>query len=96
MLENLIELDFVPIVACLGIGTEGQVFNVNADTLATGIASALKADKLIFVSDVRGVIENQNVLKSITVGQAKEMIKTKKITDGMIPKIENVETALSK
>ncbi|KKP37668.1 MAG: Acetylglutamate kinase [Candidatus Roizmanbacteria bacterium GW2011_GWA2_32_13] len=88
---------YVPVITCLGINNDGQVFNINADTLATQIALKLKANKLIFITDVEGITENKNskYAKYLSVNKAKELINKGIITKGMIPKIENIEDAIS-
>lgn len=97
ILEYLLSKKYVPIIACLGIDNNGQVFNINADSLATAIACQIGASKLVFITDVNGILKQKGSTQyfhKLTLKQAKEMIMDKKITDGMIPKIENVEIAL--
>ncbi|OIO15504.1 acetylglutamate kinase [Candidatus Gottesmanbacteria bacterium CG11_big_fil_rev_8_21_14_0_20_37_11] len=97
ILVYLLEKNYVPIIACLGVDGSGQIYNINADSLATAIACQIKASKLIFITDVNGIQKTKDspqYFHRLTLKQAKEMIIQKKITDGMIPKIENVETAI--
>lgn len=97
LLEYLLKKKYIPVIACLGIDDKGQIFNINADSLATSIACQIGASKLIFITDVNGIHKHKDspqYFHKLTLGQAKEMIKRKKITDGMIPKIENIEIAL--
>ena len=87
---------YVPVIACLGINNDGQVFNINADTLATQIALALKTNKLVFITDVLGVSEQGNSypMKTLKIDKATRMIKNGTIIKGMIPKIENIKSAV--
>jgi len=96
LISTLLIKEYVPIIACLGINNYGQVFNVNADTLATQIAIALKSDKLIFITDVKGISENKKLkyIKKLSIINAVEMIKKGIIIKGMIPKIENIKSAV--
>ncbi len=97
LLENLLVKKYVPVIASLGIDDKGQIYNINADSLATAIACQISASKLIFITDVNGIFKHKDstqILQRLTLKQANKMIKDKKITDGMIPKIENVEIAL--
>ncbi len=97
ILDCLLSQKYVPIVACLGIDKNCQILNINADSLATAIACQIKASKLIFITDVKGIAEHKDSPKyfpNLTISEAKKMIKEKKITEGMIPKIENIEIAL--
>ncbi|MBI2617487.1 acetylglutamate kinase [Candidatus Gottesmanbacteria bacterium] len=97
MLEYLLRGKYVPVIACLGVDGKGQIFNINADSLATAIACQIGASNLIFITDVNGILKQKGSTKyfqRLTLKQAKKMIVGKKITDGMIPKIENVEVAL--
>lgn len=96
LISTLLMKEYVPVIACLGINNDGQVFNVNADTLATQIALTLKASKLIFITDVLGVSEEGNSypMKTLTIEKATRMIKNGTITKGMIPKIENIKSGV--
>jgi acetylglutamate kinase len=74
------------------VGEDGQKLNVNADTVATTVAQQLSADKLVFISDVPGVLRDpddpSSSISSLTVAAAEQLIKDGVITGGMIPKIE--------
>lgn len=98
LLLLLLENGYVPVVACLGVDTAGQTFNINADSLATSIAVSLKASKLIFISDVAGVNDDKagKLLHSLSYSQASELIAKGVITGGMIPKVTNAYGALEK
>lgn len=93
---DLSQANFIPIIASLGIDNKGQVFNINADSLATQVALAVNADALIFVTDVKGIYNTKKIISILTTNQATKLIKTNVITDGMIPKITNAITAIEK
>ncbi len=96
LINILLGKNYLPIIACLAIDSSGQVFNINADTLATKIALKLKVDKLIFATDIAGISKNKNnkYIKQLSIDKAEKMIKKGMITDGMIPKIENIKKAI--
>ena len=96
LISTLLMNGYVPVIACLGINNDGQVFNINADTLATQIALALKTNKLVFITDVLGVSEQGNSypMKTLKIDKATRMIKNGTIIKGMIPKIENIKSAV--
>ena len=78
----------IPVIAPVGFGKNGETFNINADTAAGHIASSLKAERILLLTDVNGVIDsNKTLISKISVNKAKEMIKNNIITGGMIPKI---------
>ena len=80
----------VPVVAPLGLDKNNQVFNINADTAAGAIAKKLKARRLIIMSDIEGVLDNDNKLISeINTDKVNDLIKNDIISGGMIPKIKN-------
>ena len=97
LINILLSNNYLPIIACLSTDGNGQVFNINADTLATEIALKLKVDKLIFVTDVEGIFENgkSNLIKKLTINKVNELIKKGIITKGMIPKVENITNAIT-
>lgn len=89
--------DIIPVIAPIGIGDNGETFNINADTAAGAIASAIQAAKLIILSDVDGVmLPNGELVSHINAATAKQMIADGIITGGMIPKIETCLNALEK
>ncbi len=93
--EAFEESDIIPVVAPIGFGANGETFNINADTAAGAIASALAACKLILLTDVAGVLDkNKNLISHLNYDEAKKLIKDKVATGGMIPKIETCLDAL--
>ncbi len=80
---------FVPVIAPVGVDKEGDTFNLNADIVAAEIAIGLEAEKLIFLTDAEGVKGKDNeLIKSLSAGEALDLIKKEIINGGMIPKIE--------
>jgi len=95
LIHTLSAQGFIPIIAPVGAGESGETFNINADLVAGQIAMALSAGRLIFLTDVDGVLDASNTLIStICVGDVPRMIEDKVISGGMIPKIECASDAL--
>ena len=95
ILKNFLESDFIPIVAPIGVGVDGQTYNVNADTAAGAIAAALSADRLLLLTDVDGVKNNNGeILTKLSIEDVKELIENGTISKGMIPKTETAIKAL--
>ncbi len=87
--------DLIPVIAPIGIGQNGETFNINADTVAGAIAASIQASKLIILSDIDGVmLPNKELVSHINRATAEKMISDKIITGGMIPKIETCIAAL--
>ena len=81
--------DLIPVVAPIGVTAEGQTLNINADTFASALAKALKAKRLLLLTDVAGVLDKSgNLLPELTVSQARGLMRDGTISGGMIPKIE--------
>ena len=79
----------IPVIAPVGYGINGETYNINADTAAGAIASSLKAERILLLTDVEGVLDSEKkLIPSISVTQAESMINNNIITGGMIPKIE--------
>ncbi len=90
LLEYISDDEYIPVIAPIGVGTDGQSYNINADTVAGEIAAALKAEKLILLTDVEGIKssgEDGRILAALTVSEVRGLIKNKVITGGMIPKV---------
>ena len=89
ILQLLEKSDMIPVVAPIGTGDEGETYNINADTAAGAIAVALKASRLLMLTDIAGVLDAKGeVMAEISVDEAREMISDGTIHGGMIPKIE--------
>ncbi|TCK98421.1 N-acetylglutamate kinase [Natranaerovirga hydrolytica] len=92
LLNVLLESDFIPIVAPIGLDDNGDSYNINADDAAGAIASAMNAEKLVFLTDVEGVLldpyDQRSLISEISVDKAEELIQDGVIAGGMIPKIK--------
>jgi acetylglutamate kinase len=88
VIEALEKENFIPVIAPVGVGEEGETYNINADLVAGKVASALKAEKLILLTDVEGVMdENRRLIPTLDAKQAKRLMAQKVISSGMIPKV---------
>lgn len=80
--------DFIPVIAPVGVGRDGKTYNINADLVAGKLAAALRAEKLILLTDVPGVMdEGGDLITSLQVEEAKDLISRGVVSEGMIPKI---------
>ena len=90
VLKEIIKVNEVPVLAPLGLDENNQTFNINADTVAGSIAKVLKARRLMIISDVEGVLDNEKkLIPEINSSKANKLIEQKIISGGMIPKINN-------
>ncbi len=81
--------DLIPVIAPVGISRDGETLNINADTFAAALATALKAKRLLLLTDVEGVLDRSGqLIKSLTTAEAQRLIEDGTISGGMIPKIE--------
>ena len=89
VLEQILGRDLIPVLAPVAAGSDGQTYNVNADTFAGAVAGALKAKRLLFLTDVPGVLDkNKNLIKHLKIDEIHGLIADGTITGGMIPKVE--------
>ena len=89
VLDALLGVNMIPVVAPLGLGADGQTYNINADTAAGSIASALNASRLLMLTDVDGVLDdNGKLIPRLSIAQARQLILNGVIKGGMIPKVE--------
>jgi acetylglutamate kinase len=80
--------DITPVIAPVGVGAEGETYNINADTVAGAVASAVKAERLVLLTDVEGVLDkDKKLIAHLTVTEARALIADGTISGGMIPKI---------
>ena len=90
ILHTIMKSDAIPVVAPVGIGYDGQTYNVNADTAAGAIASATGAKRLLLLTDVAGVLDkNKQLISELKIGDVQQLVDEGTITGGMIPKIES-------
>ena len=89
---DLLDMGYIPVVSTIGYDSEGNVYNINADTAAARIAGALNAEKFIAMTDIKGVLKDKNddstLMKYINVSEIKSLAKEGIIDGGMIPKVE--------
>ncbi len=96
ILTTLAEAETIPVIAPLGSGADGQSYNINGDTAAGAIAGALKADRLLLLTDVDGVKDSSgNVVTELTADQIRDMTDDGTIAGGMIPKTETALDAIA-
>jgi len=97
VLEVLKKSDIIPVLAPVCPGEDGETYNVNADTFAGAIAGALKATRVLFLTDVPGVLDaNKQLIKELSRAEAQRLIDEGVITGGMIPKVETCFEALDR
>jgi acetylglutamate kinase len=88
LLSSLLKNGFLPVISPLALGREGETLNVNADSMANALAAAFKADRLIFITDVNGVLDSKaKAIPSIRVSDIEKLVKANTVTGGMIPKL---------
>ncbi|MGA1847392.1 acetylglutamate kinase [Deferribacter abyssi] len=95
VLKSIME-NFIPVIAPIGVDENFETYNINADLVAASVAKFLKAEKLILLTDVPGVLDkNKNLISSIKTSQIESLKKDKTLTGGMIPKIDACANAVS-
>lgn len=93
-LETLWRAGIVPVAACLVMGTDGELYNVNADHLAAAAAEYCGAETLLFLTDVAGVMDGQTVLEAVPRQEIEFLIQSGKVSGGMVLKLEAAKRAL--
>lgn len=97
---DLIEKQYIPVVSTVGCDSEGNVYNINADTAASYIAGAMHAERLITMTDIPGILRDVNdpdsIIKRVNTEEARELFNQGVITGGMIPKVECCIEAIEK
>jgi acetylglutamate kinase len=97
VLDAVLKAELIPVLAPVAVGTDGQTYNVNADTFAGAIAGACQATRLLFLTDVPGVLDrNKKLIDELTVAEAKALIKDGTVSGGMIPKVETCIEAIER
>jgi acetylglutamate kinase len=96
IIDSLEKSNFIPVIAPIGVGLNGETYNINADLVAGRIAGALRAEKLILLTDVEGVKgKDDRLISTIDVGRVPDLINNGTITGGMIPKVNCCVDAVS-
>lgn len=97
-IKKVLEENYIPVIATVGIDNDGQVYNINADTAAAEIASALKAENIITLTDIPGLLKDVNdvnsLISEIHVDEIEGLIESGIISGGMIPKVKSLEKAV--
>ena len=92
LLETLLSNNFVPVVSPVGVDAEGNTYNINADYAASAVAGSLSAQKLVFLTDVEGILKDKDdpssIIRALSTRQAEEYIQDGTINGGMIPKVQ--------
>lgn len=98
LLDSLIESDFVPVIAPIGLDAKYETYNINADDAACGIAKAVNAEKLVFLTDIEGVfidpMDKSTLISEMDLDQAKDFIEKGVVGGGMLPKLNNCVEAI--
>jgi acetylglutamate kinase len=94
-LESLWRAGVMPVASCLGLGADGELYNINADHMAAACAEYIRASRLIFLTDVAGVLDGSKVLQAVSCAEIEELIRLNKVSGGMVLKLEACKRALS-
>ena len=98
--EDLLEKGYIPVISTVGCDAHGNSYNINGDTAAAHIAGALKAERLIMMTDIDGILRDRNdpstLIHEITIDEARQLQEENVITSGMIPKVECCIEAIHK
>ncbi|MBU2514788.1 acetylglutamate kinase [bacterium] len=91
---NLIKNGYIPVISPIGMGLDGNTYNINADTAASHIAVALNAQKIIFLTDVKGILKDEKLVSELTRQDTLNLIEEGIISGGMVPKVQGMLYAL--
>jgi acetylglutamate kinase len=95
VLRTIINSDLIPVIAPIGIGRRGETYNINADTVSGAVAGAMKAARLLLLTDVEGVLDREGkLIPRLSIAEARALIGDEIISGGMIPKIETAIEAV--
>jgi acetylglutamate kinase len=94
-LRSLWRAGIVPVASCLGLGADGEIYNINADHMAAAAAEFIRADRLIYLTDVAGVLDGEKILRAVNGAEVEDLIRRNKVSGGMILKLEAAKRALS-
>jgi acetylglutamate kinase len=93
-LESLWRVKLLPVAACLGLGADGELYNINADHMAAACAEFIAADHLVYLTDVAGVLDGGKVISALSSEQINQLIESRVVSGGMILKLEAAKRAL--
>jgi acetylglutamate kinase len=94
VLESLWREGLLPVAACLGLGSDNELYNINADHMAAACAEYLSADQLIYLTDVAGVLDGEKVLSAIACEEIERLVQSRVVSGGMVLKLEAAKRAL--
>jgi acetylglutamate kinase len=94
-LRSLWRAGIVPVASCLGLGADGEIYNINADHMAAAAAEFIRADRLIYLTDVAGVLDGDKILRAVNGAEIEDLIRRNKVSGGMILKLEAAKRALA-
>jgi len=94
VLESLWREGLLPVAACLGLGADNELFNINADHMAAACAEYLAADRLIYLTDVAGVLDGDKVLSAIACEEIESLVQSRVVSGGMVLKLEAAKRAI--
>jgi acetylglutamate kinase len=93
-LQSLWRAQLIPVAPCLGLGADNELYNINADHMAAACAEFLHADRLIYLTDVAGVLDRDKVLSAITCEEIERLVRNRVVSGGMVLKLEAARRAL--
>ena len=94
VLDTFMDSDIIPVIAPIGVGDNGQTYNINADTVAASIAAVVKSEKLILLTNTPGVLQDETLLTGLSPSRVQELIDSEIIHGGMLPKVRCAIDAL--
>jgi len=90
LIYSLIKDRYIPVISPIGMGLDGNTYNINADTVAAHIGVALKAHKIIYLTDVKGILKKKVLISELTSAETRTLITSKVISGGMLPKVNGM------
>ena len=93
-IESLWRENLIPVAPCLGLGPDNELYNINADHMAAACAEYLDADRLIYLTDVAGVLDGDKVLSAVTWEEIERLVQSRVVSGGMVLKLEAAKRAL--
>jgi acetylglutamate kinase len=94
LLNSFWKEGIVPVAACLGLGSDGELYNINADHMAAACAEYIEADQLVYLTDVQGVFDGETILSGIACEDIGNLVQRKIVSGGMVLKLEAAKRAL--
>src|SRR6266550_2863291 len=93
-IESLWHEGLLPVAPCLGLGSDNELYNINADHMAAACAEYLNADRLIYLTDVAGVLDGERVLSAVACGEIERLVQCRIVSGGMVLKLEAAKRAI--